>query len=182
KELMKNFKISEALKEMKSRNSLLNVSSSFIKNYLKQQGIKQLPTSLQLQLNHFYFKDLHYLNADFLQANQSRLNNNRGNKINSLNGMLANEFYNSRLKTYLKCEDRCSMWHSVESRTPFADDINLVEYGFQIPGSYKIHNGISKYILREAAQNYIPAAIKNRKDKMGYNIPHNQWITEMKDQ
>ena len=96
--------------------------------------------------------------------------------------MLSNEFDNSRLKTYLKCEDRCSMWHSVESRTPFADDINLIEYGFQIPGAYKIHNGISKYILREAAQNYIPSAIKNRTDKMGYNIPHNQWITEMKDQ
>lgn len=182
KGLMKNFKISEAVKEMKSRDSLVNISGAFLKTYLKQQGIKQLPASLQLQLNYFYFKDLHYLNADFLQANQSQLNNNKGNKINSLNGMLANEFYNSRLKTYLKCEDRCSMWHSVESRTPFADDINLIEYGFQIPGAYKIHNGITKFILREAAQNFIPAAIKNRKDKMGYNIPHNQWITEMKDQ
>jgi asparagine synthase (glutamine-hydrolysing) len=167
---------------MKSRGSLLNISGSLIKNYLKQQGIKQLPASLQLRLNHFYFKDLQYLNNDFLKENQSQLNDIGNKNINSLNGMLANEFYNTRLKTYLKCEDRCSMWHSVESRTPFADDINLIEYGFQIPGAYKIHDGITKFILREAVQNYIPAAIKNRKDKMGYTIPHNQWITEMKDQ
>jgi len=36
-----------------------------------------------------------------------------------LNKALEKEFINSRLKLYLKCEDRCSMWHSVESRTPF---------------------------------------------------------------
>ncbi len=181
KELMKNFKISEAFGEMKSKNSLVGISGMFVKNYLKQNFIKQLPASVQLQLNLNYFKDLHYLNSDFLKANQSQLTNSKGKKIKSLNGMLANEFDNNRLKTYLKCEDRCSMWHSVESRTPFADDINLIEYGFQIPGAYKIRNGITKYILREAAQNYIPSAIKNRKDKLGYSIPHNQWITEMKD-
>ncbi len=181
RELIKNLKIAEALKEIKSRGSLFNITGSIFKNSMKNTGIKQLPASLQMQLNLFYFKDLHYLNSDFLSANQSQLNNSKVNKIDSLNGMLASEFNNTRLKTYLKCEDRCSMWHSVESRTPFADDINLIEYGFQIPGAYKIHNGITKFILRESAQNYIPAAIKNRKDKMGYSIPHNKWVTEMKD-
>jgi asparagine synthase (glutamine-hydrolysing) len=182
KNLLKNLKVAEALKEMKTQDSLLNVTGAYIKKYLKEDAVKSLPAALQMQLNHSYFNDLRYLNADFLKANQSQLNISNENKINSLNGMLANEFYNTRLKTYLKCEDRCSMWHSVESRTPFADDINLIEYGFQIPGAYKIHNGITKFILREAAQNYIPVAIKNRKDKMGYNIPHNQWITEIKDE
>ncbi len=182
KDLMKSLKLSEALKEMKSRDSLFGISGSYIKKYLKEDGIKNLPASLQMKLQLFYFKDLNYLNSEFLRANQGQLENMPENKIKSLNGMLADEFYNTRLKTYLKCEDRCSMWHSVESRTPFADDINLIEYGFQIPGAYKIHIGISKYILREAAQTYIPAEIKNRKDKMGYNIPHNQWITEMKEQ
>ena len=171
------------LKELiQSQNSLLNQGSKFLKSYLKEQILKQLPDSVQLKSNLLYFKDLHYLNSDFLQENKSQLSINNQNKGNSLNALLADEFCNTRLKIYLKCEDRCSMWHSVESRTPFADDINLIEYGFQIPASYKIHNGVSKYILREAAKKYIPETIKNRKDKMGYTIPQNQWISEIKDQ
>ena len=62
----------------------------------------------------------------FLNENKKRLHNEPVPK--NLNKMLVQEFTNTRLKAYLKCEDRCSMWHSVESRTPFADDINLIEW------------------------------------------------------
>ncbi len=170
-----------ALKEMKNKNSLTGISGKYFKNYLKEKLLKQMPASVQMKANLSYFNDLNYLNADLLNQHQAQLAYTKPEDITSLNGMLAGEFYNTRLKTYLKCEDRCSMWHSVESRTPFADDINLIEYGFQIPGAYKIHQGITKFILREAGQNYIPAAIKNRKDKLGYSIPHNQWVTDIKD-
>src|ERR1035437_4166924 len=90
--------------------------------------------------------------------------------------MLVSEFYNTRLKTYLKCEDRCSMWHSVESRTPFADDVTLIEKAIKIQGAYKIKNGTSKFILRESMKNNLPNSVYTRKDKMGFVTPHNKWL------
>ena len=99
----------------------------------------------------------------------------------SLNGLLKYEFYNTRLKGYLKCEDRCSMWHSVEARTPFADDIPLIEKVFSISGNYKIKNGVKKHLLKEATKHLLPAEIYNRRDKMGYITPNNLWIKEIKN-
>lgn len=98
----------------------------------------------------------------------------------TLNEALLRDFMNSRLKMYLKYEDRSSMWHSVEARTPFADDHRLVEYVFNVPGSYKIHRGISKYLLREAARNFLPAEIKNRRDKMGFITPIDAWVRQLR--
>lgn len=84
--------------------------------------------------------------------------------------------YNGRLKSYLKCEDRCSMAFGIESRVPFSDDIHLVDFLFSIEGKKKIKNGISKYLLREASQSYIPNQIYNRKDKIGFETPVSPWL------
>ena len=73
------------------------------------------------------------------------------------------------------------MWHSVEARVPFSDDIKLIEYVFNIPGSYKIQKGNKKYLLKEATEHLLPSGIYNRKDKMGYVTPNNQWIYSIKD-
>ncbi len=93
----------------------------------------------------------------------------------TLNKQLANDYY-GRLKSFLKCEDRCSMAFGIESRVPYADDLELVNYLFSIPGSLKIKNGISKYLLREAAKKYIPFSIYNRKDKIGFETPVTSWL------
>jgi asparagine synthase (glutamine-hydrolysing) len=74
------------------------------------------------------------------------------------------------------------MWHSVEARTPFSDDIRLIEYVFKIPGAYKIQKGVKKYLLKEATQHILPKEVYHRKDKMGYVTPNNQWVFEAKDE
>lgn len=168
-EQIKNFKVPDILNW-----------SAFIKQYLRFYGIKKLPAGVKAKFYEIYYPDIKYLNKDFWNEHKNRLED-RSKDSQSLNGTLYSEFYNTRLKTYLKCEDRCSMWHSVEARTPFADDINLIEYTFQQPGTFKIHNGIYKYLLRESAKDFIPDAIKNRKDKMGYLTPNNKWISEIHD-
>jgi asparagine synthase (glutamine-hydrolysing) len=71
------------------------------------------------------------------------------------------------------------MWHSVESRTPFSDDVNLISFVFSVPGSLKIQNGNLKHLLRQSAQKYLPKEILDRKDKMGYVTPHNNWLREL---
>jgi asparagine synthase (glutamine-hydrolysing) len=86
------------------------------------------------------------------------------------------------LKSFLKCEDRCSMAFGIESRVPFADDIELVNYMFTIDGNKKIQNGVSKYLLREASKKYIPTQIYNRRDKVGFDTPIEKWFLPNKKQ
>ncbi|MGZ5192266.1 MAG: asparagine synthetase B family protein, partial [Flavisolibacter sp.] len=93
----------------------------------------------------------------------------------SLNEQLSVDYF-GRLKSFLKCEDRCSMAFGVESRVPFADDVELVNYVFSIRGSRKIQHGISKYLLREAAKQYIPPQIYSRRDKIGFETPVQKWF------
>lgn len=88
--------------------------------------------------------------------------------------------YTGRLKSFLKCEDRCSMAFGIESRVPFADDISLVDLAFSIRGNRKIKNGLSKYLLREAAKHYIPSAIYQRRDKVGFETPLTNWLKSNK--
>ncbi len=98
----------------------------------------------------------------------------------SVNDQLMDDIYRTRLKSFLKCEDRCGMWHSVESRTPFSDDVDLINLMFSFDGSKKIKNGISKYLLREAVKQKLPEEIYTRYDKKGFQTPMQQWVKSMR--
>jgi asparagine synthase (glutamine-hydrolysing) len=98
----------------------------------------------------------------------------------TLNQMLYTLMSFSSLPTLLKYEDRNSMRFSIESRTPFADDIDLIEYIFSIPSVYKIHHGWSKYLLRRSMTGFIPDEIINRTDKIGFATPEYEWLGSIK--
>lgn len=100
----------------------------------------------------------------------------------SLNDQLIHDIYTSRLKSFLKCEDRCGMWHSVESRTPFSDDIELITLLFSFDGQRKIQQGISKYLLREAVKTKLPPQIYSRFDKKGFETPMQRWMKEIHEE
>lgn len=100
------------------------------------------------------------------------------NVADSLNEQLSYEAGNSLLKLYLRCEDRCSMHYSIESRTPFSDDPELLSMAFQIPGFLKVHNGMHKYILRKTFKDYLPADVVIRTDKKGFSTPNREWILQ----
>lgn len=99
----------------------------------------------------------------------------------SLNRMLGRLMCSSSLPALLRYEDRNSMRFSIESRTPFADDRRLVEAVFAIPASYKIHNGYSKWLLREAMRDFLPEKIYKRTDKIGFATPETGWLTQGKN-
>ncbi len=114
--------------------------------------------------------------SNYFTENKKQFGKSKSEKIApSLNEQLAND-YKGRLKSFLKCEDRCSMAFGIESRVPFADDVELVDYLFSIEGNKKIKNGISKYLLREATKQYIPQQIYNRRDKIGFETPVKKWF------
>lgn len=88
-----------------------------------------------------------------------------------------NELLYTSLPMLLHYEDRDSMAHSVESRVPFLD-YRLVEFLMKLPDHYKIREGKTKYILREALKDDMPGKIITRYDKMGFVTPEEAWLRE----
>jgi len=83
------------------------------------------------------------------------------------------------LKTWLPDDllskvDRMSMAASLEARVPYLDH-RLVEFAFSLPSSMKLRGSTGKYILKKAAQNYIPREIINRQKK-GFAVPLGPWF------
>lgn len=117
----------------------------------------------------------------FINKTSKLVNSSAQQFADSLNQQLK-EDYLGRLKSFLKCEDRCSMAFGIESRVPFADDVELVDFAFSIDGKKKIQQGISKYLLREATKNYLPEKIYSRRDKIGFEAPVSDWLIKFKPQ
>ena len=81
-------------------------------------------------------------------------------------------------KTYLHellmKQDQMSMAASIESRVPFLDH-PLVEFTARLPERLKLRGGTTKYILREAMRDVLPAEILTR-GKMGFPVPVGAWL------
>lgn len=75
----------------------------------------------------------------------------------------------------LSYTDRSSMAASVEVRVPFIDRL-IVEHAMRIPGKYKIKKGTGKYILKKAAERYLPHQIIYR-PKAAFGAPIRSWIS-----
>jgi asparagine synthase (glutamine-hydrolysing) len=73
-------------------------------------------------------------------------------------------------------EDRNSMAHSLEVRHPFLDH-RLVEFLLKIPPEWKIRNGWTKYVLRQALPE-LPDDIRWRRDKQGFLTPEQYWLKD----
>ncbi|NTZ08629.1 asparagine synthetase B family protein [Burkholderia metallica] len=68
---------------------------------------------------------------------------------------------NNLHRTDLQRVDRASMRNTVEARVPFMDSA-LIDYVLGLDFSYKLHDGIEKYILREAFRDALPDYIIDR--------------------
>lgn len=149
--------------------------ASLMKLYL----LRHLPATLRKAAQQRGSRENLYLAPDFWQMYRDRLDLVKDKVAVNLNEMLQKYLTSQSLKPLLKYEDRNSMRFSIESRTPFADDLPLIEYVFNVPASYKIHAGWSKSLLREAAGGFLPERIKTRRDKVGFATPEYYWLNEL---
>jgi asparagine synthase (glutamine-hydrolysing) len=67
------------------------------------------------------------------------------------------------------------MAHGLESRVPFLDH-PFVELAATIPANIKFKDGTMKQVLKNAMRSVLPPVIADRKDKMGFPTPLNQWV------
>ncbi|WP_297890099.1 asparagine synthase C-terminal domain-containing protein, partial [Sulfurihydrogenibium sp.] len=182
RELIRNFDIVDLYNEIKSINNSPVDLKFIFKSIIKTEIAKNLNNNF---LKNFLFKNKVYqislLKDEFFYNFSYRIKLRQNIIPNNLNQQLYQLITGLNLKTLLKYEDRNSMRFSIESRTPFADDINLIEYMFKVPSVYKIHNGYSKYILRQAMKGILPEQIRKRVDKVGFATPEDKWLKENKD-
>lgn len=75
----------------------------------------------------------------------------------------------------LRAEDRQAQYYGMQNLDPFLDH-RLVEFMFQVPGQYKIRNGITKRLLRLAMKGVLPEETRLRIAKSGWNAPAHQWF------
>lgn len=70
--------------------------------------------------------------------------------------------------------DRASMKYSLESRCPILD-IDVMEYSYRLPHSFKYGNKIKKRILKDIAYDYVPKELLDR-PKVGFGVPLDKWL------
>jgi asparagine synthase (glutamine-hydrolysing) len=75
----------------------------------------------------------------------------------------------------LRWEDRNSMRWSIESRLPFLD-YRLVELSRSIPTNMLMNEGETKVAFKEALGDILPPAIRERKDKIGFEVPEDELL------
>lgn len=79
------------------------------------------------------------------------------------------------LPSLLQIEDRVSMSVSLESRVPLLD-FRIVDLVTTMPPPLKFQGGRSKHIFKKAIIDKLPKTILERKDKMGFPVPLNEWM------
>jgi len=99
--------------------------------------------------------------------------------VKSLNEGLLVTLSRSAIPHLLNWEDKNSMRWSVESRVPFLD-YRLVEMVATLPPGDKLKDGLTKHIFREAVDGSIPVKVSQRRDKIGFSVPEDKWLSHPK--
>ena len=87
-----------------------------------------------------------------------------------------NELMRATMPCCLRASDRNTEAHGLTDIFPFFDH-RLLEFSWRVPGHFKIHDGITKRLLRRAMQGRLPDATRNRIKKTGWNAPAHIWFS-----
>jgi asparagine synthase (glutamine-hydrolysing) len=157
---------------------------SFIKEFIQSLMRRQhfsayqvllfqlLPPNFQKLL---LLRSVPYIDRDFFDAYiEKSVVFKRFFNVDGLNQSLLRHFQ-YKLEHLLRMEDRNSMAFSIEARVPYLD-YRLVEYTMGLPEGMKINNGETKYLQKIALGHYTTDTILNRRDKIGFGTPGEEWM------
>jgi asparagine synthase (glutamine-hydrolysing) len=92
-----------------------------------------------------------------------------------LDNLLYAQFFYQSIPMLLQIEDANSMAFSIEARLPFMD-YRLVEFVFGLDLEWKVRGWRTKYVQRQALDDYLPRIVRRRRDKKGYPTPYAVWL------
>jgi asparagine synthase (glutamine-hydrolysing) len=75
----------------------------------------------------------------------------------------------------LRAENRQAAAFGMDNFLPFFDH-RLVELLFQVPGTLKYRDGVTKHLLRQAMRGVLPEPTRTRIKKTGWNAPAHVWF------
>lgn len=137
--------------------------------YNNQSVVNTFIFGLQQRFPHIYRMLIKFRN------NKVNLTNCR--PLKTLTDVCLYHFSNS-LQTLLRYEDRNSMAFSRESRLPFLD-YHVVEFILSLKINQRFKNTTTKWILREAMRDINIQSILDRKDKIGFATPEEDWLKKL---
>jgi asparagine synthase (glutamine-hydrolysing) len=146
-----------------------------VKNYLA--AFLPTHTSIQMERNE-YKKTVHHedINPDLITSLRGREWEGIHKPIvTKLNDILFFNTHTLGLEELLRFADRNSMAHGREVRLPFLNH-ELVEFIFSLPAHFKMQDGWTKWILRNAMRKKLPNEIIWRTNKIGYEPPQHKWM------
>jgi len=174
-ELLRAGKIGRFISE--SRFISKNGSMPFL-TALAQGGAMALPSGIKKELYRYIWQSAMKQSALSMEFREAVHPAAKSWSVHStLDDHLKYIFCEENLPHLLRYEDRNSMAFSVESRVPYLD-YRLVEYSYRTTQAWRINQGWTKWILRKAVENILPAEIVWRKDKVGFATPEGDWLKE----
>jgi len=118
------------------------------------------------------------LDSDFAK-DYTKTNYPKPFEDNLLNLQFRDLFY-TKIPRALRFNDRVSMMYGTELREPFLD-YELIEYVFSRPQSFKIKEGIQKWMLRKIAEKFLQKDLVLA-PKRPLQTPQREWLSlELKD-
>ncbi|WP_204498312.1 asparagine synthase (glutamine-hydrolyzing) [Aquibacillus albus] len=120
---------------------------------------------------------MHFLKTYNSNTNYQQVTNKLYENIHK--DPLVNQMQYVDIHTWLRGDillkaDKMTMAHSLELRVPFLDK-DVFQVASEIPVRFKIANGTTKSILREAARGIVPDHVLDRK-KLGFPVPIRFWL------
>lgn len=85
-----------------------------------------------------------------------------------LRNRMMNEVFEEATRVILHEDDLNSMMYSIENRSPYLDS-RLFAFAYSIPPEHLIHDGYSKYLLREAMKGILNDPVRLDRQKKGFN-------------
>ena len=134
-----------------------------------------LPPSLVHAVRRVWSSNGRWMNREFAHRWRSIEDPDSANGSAFL-GMQQRLLTRNGLRALLHSEDRNSMAFGVEARLPFLD-YRLVEFLFRLDDSWKLRDGWTKVLLREAMEGILPPAVQWRVDKVGFATPEDQMVS-----
>jgi asparagine synthase (glutamine-hydrolysing) len=151
-------------------NSRKNNSKMSLKNILKY-----IAGTFLINLRVRYQTTKVPLKKKYIPTEYSYFDSLKKEAMNLFN-LQRSELFSTNLQALLRYEDKNSMRHAIETRLPFLD-YRAVETALSLPVDRKVHQGWTKFVLREICASVLPPNVAWRKNKLGFNAPDKSWLT-----